>query len=253
MRAPLLLTAALAALMLSACAAKPPADDPDAVADFKANNYPLEPTNRVFFTFNDKLDTYALKPVAQGYVFITPAPVRSGIHNALGNLASPALLFNDVAEGHPRNAGTTFMRFMINSTIGGLGTFDVAKSLGYPGHGADGNLTLALWGVPEGPYLYVPFLGPSSPRGLAGDGIDAAANPFTYAPHGYGLHTFSYAKSGLGIVDQRALLLTDLDKAKAGALDPYATFRTLYQQYEHKQIADSAKDSPATPPAWSPN
>jgi len=98
--------------------------------------------------------------------------------------------------------------------------------------------------------LYVPLLGPSSPRGLAGKGFDVAANPFTWVPHGYGLKTFNDAAGGVGVIDERAGLLTDLDKAKAGALDPYATFRTLYQQYERKQIADAAKDDTPTPPAW---
>jgi len=144
MRALPLIAAASLVLGLAACATKPPASDPDALADYQANNDPLEPTNRVFYKINDTLDRYALKPVAQGYVYITPAPVRSSIHNALGNLNSPVVLVNDMAQGKPRHAGNTVMRFLINSTVGGLGAFDVAKSWGYPGHDADGNVTFAL-------------------------------------------------------------------------------------------------------------
>src|SRR5580700_2709854 len=93
------------ALGLGGCATKPPASDPDAVADYEQTNDPIEPTNRVFYKIDDALDTYTLKPIAQGYVYITPLPVRTGIHNLLSNLSSPVLFANDVAQAHPRHAG----------------------------------------------------------------------------------------------------------------------------------------------------
>jgi phospholipid-binding lipoprotein MlaA len=237
-------------LGLAACATKPPASDPDAVADYEQTNDPLEPTNRFFYSVNDKLDTYALKPVAQGYVYITPLPVRTGVHNVLSNLSSPVLLANDVAEAKPRRAGDTFMRFLINSTAGVAGIFDVAKGLGYPGHDAGGDVTLGLWGVPSGPFLYLPLLGPSSPRGVVGYGIDIAVDPFTYVPHGYGLETMNWARYGLGIIDTRAALLTDLDKVKSSALDPYATFRSLYRQHAQSEIDAARADDRSTTPDW---
>jgi phospholipid-binding lipoprotein MlaA len=237
-------------LALAACATRPPASDPDAVADYEQTNDPLEPTNRVFYKVDDALDTYALKPIAQGYVYVTPQPVRTGVHNLLTNLDSPVLFANDVAQANPRRAGDTFMRFLINSTAGVLGIFDVAKQAGYPGHDSDFNVTLAVWGVPDGPFLYLPVLGPSSPRGVAGYAADAALDPFTYVPHGYGLKTFNWARYGLGIIDTRAELLPDLDKVKASALDPYATFRSLYRQHVQSEVDAAKADGSITPPAW---
>jgi phospholipid-binding lipoprotein MlaA len=142
------------------------------------------------------------------------------------------------------------MRFLINSTAGVLGVFDVAKSAGYAAHDTGGNITLALWGVPDGPFLYLPVLGPSSPRATTGYLMDVAADPFTYVPHGYGLRTLNWARYGLGIVDTRANLLTDLDKVKSSALDPYATFRSLYRQHTQSEIDATRADNRSTTPDW---
>src|SRR5271165_2878704 len=110
--------AVVLALALAGCATKPPASDAAAVEDYEQTNDPLEPTNRVFYDVDDAIDRYTLKPIAQGYVYITPEPVRTGVHNVLSNLGSPVLFANDVAQGRPRHAGDTFMRFLINSTAG---------------------------------------------------------------------------------------------------------------------------------------
>ena len=240
----------LAALALSACATRPPASDKEATADFEQTNDPYEPSNRFFYRVDDTLDRYTLKPVAQGYVYVVPAPVRTGVHNVLANLSSPVLLADDVTQANPRRAGDTFMRFVINSTAGGLGVFDVAAGWGYPAHATSFGVTLALWGVPSGPYLYLPVLGPSSPRDAVGYGIDTAFDPFTYVPHGYGLKTLNWARTGLTLVDLRSRHLTDLDTVKKGALDPYATFRSLYRQNFDSQVEAARQDKPATPPAW---
>jgi phospholipid-binding lipoprotein MlaA len=241
----------LAVVTLSGCATKPPASDVGATQEYQQTNDPLEPTNRFFYDVNDKLDRYTLKPVAQGYVAVVPAPVRTGVHNVLTNLSSPVLFADDVSQGNPRRAGDTFMRFLINSTAGGLGIFDPATGWGYPAHDTNFGVTLALWGVPSGPYLYLPLLGPSSPRAAAGFAADIALDPFTYVPRGYGLLTLNWARYGLGLVDTRSRYLTDLDRVKAGALDPYATFRSLYRQNLDTQIEAARHDRPATPPSWS--
>jgi phospholipid-binding lipoprotein MlaA len=252
---PILLSALAAACLsqLGACAHQPPASDPDAVAEYQQTNDPLEPTNRVFYDVNDAIDRYSLKPVAQAYVYVVPAPVRTGTHNFLANLGSPVLLANDVMQASPRRAGDTFMRFMINSTVGVLGVFDVAKSVGYKEHDTGFGVTMGVWGIPEGPFLYLPILGPTSPRGVAGYAGDMALDPFTYVPKGYGLRTFNWARFGLSAVDTRASLLTDLDKIKANALDPYATIRSLYRQHTQSQVeaAQAAAAAPTTPPSWS--
>ena len=218
------------ALCLGGCATRPPASDTEATQDFDQTNDPLEPTNRFFYRVNDTLDRYTLKPIAQGYIAVVPGPARTGIHNALANLTSPVLFADDVSQANPRHAGDTFMRFVINSTAGAGGIFDVAKDLGYPAHSTNFGITLALWGVPSGPYLYVPLLGPNSPRSLAGRGVDTVFDPFTWVPRGYGLLTFNWARFGIGAVDLRATYDSDLEHVKATALDPYATFRSHYRQ-----------------------
>ncbi len=252
MNAVLLSATAIALLQLSACATRPPASDPDAVADFDQTNDPIEPTNRFFYGVNDTIDRYSLKPIAEAYVYVTPTPVRTGVHNFLANLGSPVLLANDVAQASPKRAGDTFMRFVINSTAGVLGVFDVAKDVGYTAHDTGFGVTLGVWGVPTGPYLYLPILGPSSPRGVTGYAADVALDPFTYVPHGYGLKTFNWARFGMSAIDTRAALLPDLDKVKANALDPYATIRSLYRQHTESEVeaARAARDG-TTPPAGS--
>lgn len=237
------------AVTLSACATKPATQSADA-GDDQAANDPYENTNRFFYRVNDAIDTYSLKPVAQAYVYVTPAPVRTGVHNVLSNLGSPALFVDDVTQANPRRAGDTFMRFIINSTIGVAGIFDVAKSVGYRAHDTDFGITLGVWGIGEGPFLYLPVLGPSSPRAVVGFAADNAFDPFDYVPHGYGLRTFAWAKFAMGTIDTRSRLLTDLDKVKANALDPYATFRSLYRQHVQSELDAARSDKRSTPPDW---
>ncbi len=233
---------ALAAFALAACATKPPASDVEATQDYQQTNDPLEPTNRFFYRVSDTLDRYTLKPVAQAYVYVFPNPVRTGVHNVLANLSSPVLFADDVSQANPRRAGDTFMRFLINSTAGGLGIFDVATGWGYPAHDTNFGITLALWGVPSGPYLFLPLLGPSSTRAATGFGVDIALDPFTYVPRGYGLLTLNWARFGVGAVDARSRHLGDLETVKAGALDPYATIRSLYRQNLESEIAAARQD-----------
>jgi phospholipid-binding lipoprotein MlaA len=240
----------LSVLGLGACATRPPASDTEATQEFNQTNDPLEPTNRFFYDVNDKIDRYSLKPVAQAYVYVTPEPVRNGIHNALANLGSPVLFVDDVSQANPRRAGDTFMRFLINSSIGVLGIFDVAKGFGYAAHDNSFGITLALWGVPEGPYLYLPVLGPNTARSATGFAVDQAADPFNYVPTGLGLHTFNWATTIIGAVDTRSRYLNDVDRVKASALDPYATFRSLYRQHSQAEIDAARADQRATTPDW---
>ncbi len=244
--------AGLLAVVLAGCATPPPADDPEAVADFKQTNDPLEPTNRVFYTINNGLDTVILKPAAQAYRFILPSPVRNGVHNALTNLGSPVALTNDVLQARPRRAGDTAMRFLINSTVGVLGVFDVATDWGYPVHDTDFGMTLANWGVSEGPFLYLPVLGPSNPRDTVGFGMDMAFDPFTWVGHTPGMQEFGWARTGLNALDARERYLDPIDQIKKTALDPYATFRSLYRQHRQGEITKMRNDDRATIPVWFP-
>jgi phospholipid-binding lipoprotein MlaA len=237
---------------LASCATAPPADDPDAVADFKQTNDPLEPTNRVFYAINNGLDTVILRPAALAYRYVVPGVMREGIHNLLGNMASPVQLANDMMEGKPRRAGDTAMRLVINTTFGVLGIFDVAKKWGYPNHDSDFGMTLASWGVPEGPFLFLPVLGPTDPRDAIGFGVNIVMDPFTWVggPHDTGLTVFNWSRYALNAVDARERVLDSLDQIKKTALDPYATFRSLYRQHRRAQIEDMRNDNRATVPAW---
>ena len=246
------LFAGLLAVVLAGCATPPPADDPDAVTEFKQTNDPLEPTNRVFYAVNDGLDTVILRPAAQAYRFITPAPVRTGIHNVLSNIGTPVQLTNDILQGKPRRAGDTTMRFLINSTVGVLGVFDVATGWGYPNHDTDFGMTLAKWGVPDGPFLFLPVLGPSGPREAVGFGVDIVLDPFTWVGKGTAVSATNWTRFSLNALDTRERYLDPVDQIKKTALDPYATFRSLYRQNRAGQIEAMRKDDRATIPVWFP-
>ncbi len=243
-----MLASVVALLSATGCATRP--TDPEALADYQAAHDPLEPSNRFFYRVNDTVDRYTLKPVAQAYVDVVPQPARTGVHNVLSNFASPTRWANDVLEGKPRRAGDTFMRFLINSTVGVAGIFDVARGWGYPDHEADGGMTLAIWGVPEGPYLFLPGLGPSSPRAATGFGMDVGLAPLTYVPRGYGLLTLNWSLYGVGVIDARAGVLDELDQINREALDPYATLRSLYRQHLSAEIDTARRDNRTTTPDW---
>ena len=244
-----LLTIAAACALLGACAHAPPASDPEALAEYRQTNDPLEPTNRVFYSINNGLDTAIVAPVARGYRYVVPGFARNGIHNLLTNVSAPIVLANNVMEAKPRRAGDTFMRFLINTSLGVGGLFDVAKDFGYPAQDADFGITLALWGLPEGPFLFLPVLGPSNPRDATGFAGDLALDPFTWASFG-GVNALNYTDYILGAVDARERLLGTVSQIKKTALDPYATFRSLYRQHRRAQIEEVRDDNAATVPAW---
>jgi phospholipid-binding lipoprotein MlaA len=237
---------------LLGCATPPPASDPDAVADFKDADDPLEPTNRVLYAINDGLDTVILRPIALAYRWAVPEPVRTGIHNVLSNLGTPVELGNDVLQAKPRRAGDTTMRFLINTTVGVVGIFDVAKTLGYPDHDTDFGVTLALWGVGDGPFLFLPVLGPTNPRDAIGFGVDGVADPFAWVGQGTVVTALRWTRWAVNGVDQRAQVLDTVDSIKKTALDPYATFRSLYRQHRRAQIEKVRDDNATTIPVWFP-
>lgn len=249
LRGPLLVAATM--VVLAGCATPPPPGNKEAAAEFRQTNDPLEPTNRVIYAVNDGLDTVFLRPIALAYRNFLPDPVQRGVHNVLSNLNSPVLLANDMMQGKPRRAGDTLVRFVVNSTAGVAGIFDVADGLGYKYHDSDFGMTLASWGVGDGPYLFLPVLGPSNPRDATGFGVDIALDPLTWIGKGRTVTNLGLVRTGLSAVDARAGVLDDLDKIKKQALDPYATIRSVYRQYRRAKIKAAQDDNRATyPTAW---
>jgi phospholipid-binding lipoprotein MlaA len=157
----------LLAGLLAGCATAPPPSDTADYQAYQEQNDPYEPTNRFFYAVNDKIDRYAFKPVAEGYIDITTVGIRNHVGNFITNIAEPGRLVNFMFEGKPRDAGTALVRFTVNSTIGIGGIFDPATKLGYQETDTDFGLTLAEWGVPAGPYLYLPVFGPSGARDVS--------------------------------------------------------------------------------------
>lgn len=239
---------AVLGVALVGCATPPPASDAAAVAEFNEINDPLEPTNRVVYEINDGLDKVVLRPLAQGYREVVPPPVREGVHNLLTNMGTPVVFLNDVLQNKPKRAEDSFMRFLINTTLGIGGLIDVAKDMGYPYHDNGFGTTLALWGASEGPFLFLPILGPSNPRDLAGFGVDMVSDPWFWVGSGLGKRIFDWSRAGLSAVDTRERLLDDIDNIKKTALDPYATFRSLYRQRRNAEIEAARTDHRGTVP-----
>lgn len=238
---PLSLLALFLAFGATACATRPPPSEPEALAEYEQNNDPLEPTNRVLFSVHQGIDQAVLQPVARGYRAVVPQPVRTGIRNALGNLRSPVIFINDALQGEGGRARDTLARFMLNSTIGVAGIFDVAASMGLPGHTEDFGQTFATAGVPEGPFLFIPVLGPSNPRDLTGFGAGIAANPFTYLTFGSDAanYAYDYGTATATVVDTREGLLDPIDEVNRTSLDPYATLRSAYRQLRAREISNA--------------
>jgi phospholipid-binding lipoprotein MlaA len=236
----------LLALLLAGCATRPPASEPEELAEFEQTNDPAEPTNRRLYAVHQGIDRVVLRPVAVAYRDVVPRPVRSGIRNVLGNLRTPVVLVNDMLQGEPRRAGDTLGRFFINSTLGLGGLFDVAGSeFGVPGHTEDYGQTLAVWGVGEGPYLFVPVLGPSNPRDLLGFGLGIASDPLTWVGQGATVNALTYGRVGATVVDTREDLIDVLDDVERTSLDSYATLRSAYRQRRAAEIRNSDRDVPA--------
>lgn len=235
---PHLLLALALALGLGACATRPDPTDPEAVAEFNANNDPLEPLNRGAYFVNDGIDTLILRPAAEAYRIFIPPEVRTAIRNVLANLRTPVILVNDVLQGETQRAGVTLGRFVINTTVGIGGIFDRATDFGLIGHTEDFGQTLAVWGVPEGPYLFVPVLGPSNPRDLTGSGVDLATNPLTWVTGDELFDAVTVTRIVVQGLDTREGLIEPLDALRQGSLDPYAALRSAYRQRRAREISN---------------
>jgi phospholipid-binding lipoprotein MlaA len=207
----------------------------------EAANDPLESFNRGVFSFNDTVDRYTLEPVARGYRAVTPAPVRTGVSNALANLAAPVTFANDVLQAAPTRAGTTLARFGINTTIGVVGLFDVAKDMGLPRHTEDFGQTLGRWGVQSGPYLVLPLLGPSNLRDAPARLVDLAFQPLNYAEFD-GDDAVRIGRAVVGAVSAREAAIEAVDSLRATSIDPYVTARASYSTIRESAIRNGQTD-----------
>ncbi len=230
--------AALAGLVALSGCAMPPTNDPEALAAYREANDPMEPMNRYFFDLNNFADEILMKPLAGWYYIALPNFAQDGIRNAVNNVRTPVILANDLFQGEFERAGTTFGRFLVNSTLGLGGLFDIAEKMGLERHDEDFGQTMAVAGVDEGPYLVLPLIGPSNPRDAFGKIVDAFLDPMTYLTFFTNVGWINTTRNGLDIVDFRARNLQTLDQIKKGSLDYYATVRSLYRQRRADEISN---------------
>ncbi|MGF1641415.1 MAG: VacJ family lipoprotein, partial [Rhodospirillales bacterium] len=232
---------ALAAMIVLAtgCASVPDRSDTEAYAEFREVNDPLEPLNRGIFEANRALDVMFLRPAAIMFREFLPPPFQRGIHNFLSNLRTPVVLANDLLQGEMERAGATIARFLINTTLGVGGLDDPASDLGWQNHDEDFGQTLAVWGLPEGPFLMLPIIGPSNPR----DAVGLLVDSLLIDPIAWWIRAdtdsrtwIGYTRAGVTAVGARARLYEELDELEKTSLDLYASIRSLYRQHRRTEI-----------------
>ena len=212
--------------MLGACASAPENSQTRSPAD------PWEPFNRSMHSFNNGVDRALLRPLAKGYEFVLPQFMRTGVGNFFDNLSTPLTAINNALQGKGGAAGSDVGRLLLNSTIGIGGLFDVATTAGLDKHDEDFGQTLAVWGVPSGPYLVFPFFGPSTVRDGLMTPFNRAADPLVYAES-----SIRDKLLPLGIVDARHRLFAAEALIKDSA-DRYVTFRESFLQRRNYLIYD---------------
>jgi phospholipid-binding lipoprotein MlaA len=229
MQARKLLPGLVVAVLLPACASLPPGTERDSRDRF-------ERFNRSVYVLNDKLDRAVAKPVAKAYVKVTPAPVRTGIGNFFQNLFYTTVILNDLLQGKAVQFLSDTGRLLVNTTLGIAGLFDPAGQLGLSAHDEDFGQTLGKWGVPPGPFLMLPLLGPSTVRDSVGLVADHYSEPDTYLVNDWKLQAGIVVGS---LVDKRASLLST-DDLLNNSFDPYAFMRNAYLQRREFQVTDGA-------------
>ncbi len=201
------------------------------------NDDPLEPINRVIFEFNEVVDDNILEPVAKGYKYVTPDPVEKGVSNFFSNLGEINTIANDLLQLKFQQAAKDSLRFFVNSTIGVLGIFDVATPLGLSKNKEDFGQTLGFWGVPNGPYLVLPFLGPSTFRDAPGTLVDYEVSPIEQLHH-----EERQALRLINIVETRAKLLRATKILDTAAKDKYIFIRESYLQKRESLVRDGENE-----------
>ena len=197
---------------------------------------PFESINRAVFTFNENADEYVIKPAAEAYQFVLPEFVRTGVTNFFSNIGDIFVAVNNLLQGKPGNAANDIGRFLVNSTIGILGLFDVATDAGLEKNKEDFGQTLGVWGVPSGPYVVLPLFGPSSVRDTAGLAVDLKTD-FILNSNQLN-HDQKVGSTVLRVVNQRANLLNASQLLEDAAFDKYSFLRDSYLQRRNNQVYD---------------
>jgi phospholipid-binding lipoprotein MlaA len=218
------LSAGLVVLALQACTSVPNADPRD----------PWESMNRSVYQFNEGVDKAVLQPAAKAYVAVLPGPVRTGVHNFLGNLGDAWSLVNHVLQLKPHAAAETLMRISVNTVFGLGGILDVATEMRLEKRKEDFGQTLGYWGVQPGPYVVLPLLGPSTLRDTLATPVDMQGNAVQQISD----PAARTALTVTGVLDTRAGFLQSLDVIKAAALDPYAFVRDGFLQKRNNDVHD---------------
>lgn len=245
-----ILLVASAALALSACSTLGynSSHESNMVGDIEIND-PFEDGNRVIFAFNQAVDDAFINPVVMGYQAAVPKPARNGLRNFLRNLRSPVTFANQLLQGDVGGAGDAVVRVVVNTVAGIGGIFDVAEKIGYKYEPEDFGQTLAVWGVGHGPYLVLPFLGPSSARDYAGYFVDAYADPLRWYLYNTDNEGWYYAKLGADYLTLRESLIDVLQDLEKSSIDYYAAVRSTYYQRREAMVMDSDDESAYSAPS----
>lgn len=210
---------------------------------------PWEQLNRRNYAIEGTLDRHVIGPAARFYHKITPGPIGRGIHNVLVNLSEPVVIINDVLQLRFKRAGESLARLLTNSTVGLAGLFDVAGRAGLPHHGNEFGVTLGRYGVPSGPYMYVPLVGPSTVRDLVGTGVDLVMNPLYWVTYPDRTEV-GVGQTTVGGLDTRVMTEDELDALLRGAVDPYATLRSVYLQNKKGEVEGESEGVPEELPSF---
>lgn len=230
------LAVALVSLSVTGCALPP--KDPVAREAYREANDPLEGINRAVFGLNEATDIILLRPAAEIYRGVLPNPVRDVVRNFLRNLSTPLIIANNLLQGDFKGAETATQRLLVNTTAGLGGLFDIAALNGLEYEAEDFGQTLAVWGLPEGPYLVLPLFGPSNVRDAVGIAADTVADPVQIYIGNQDASEASVARAGVSGLDARSRVIEPIDELRATSFDYYAAVRSLYRQRRDAQIRD---------------
>jgi phospholipid-binding lipoprotein MlaA len=199
------------------------------------DNDPIEGFNRGVFWINDGVDRNVLEPVATGFDYVVPDFAQRALRDAFDNLRFPIVFFNNLFQGKPARAGSDFARFVVNTTVGIGGFMDPASEIGLTRSNEDFGQTMGVWGVPPGPYLMLPFFGPSNVRDTGGLVVDTAFRAIGF----FIPFVASVVMTGVDTLNRRSMIREEIQAERRAALDWYAAVRSAYSQYRENLVQDA--------------